>query len=187
MLWFSVGFIFLKILLNLRLLSRSMSKLSASKNQEPEAAILRCSMHKICSKWVFLKDVQNIYSSKFHKFLINFHKRRLQHMCFPVKFAELLRTHIFTEHLWWQLLKIWERLTLVSTLNIIFLNELKFIYLCRSLIKTDRSFVMILTFLLFYSNWGLRDLQSWYLSNLFSWIKLFRQALTLGSYLKVTL
>ena len=67
-------------------------------------------------------------------------------MCFPVKFAELLRTPIFTEHLWQQLLKIWERLTLVSTLNIIFLNELKFIHLCRSLIETDRSFVMILTF-----------------------------------------
>ena len=31
-------------------------------------------------------------------------KRRLQHKCFPVKFAKLLRTPFLTEHLWWLLL-----------------------------------------------------------------------------------
>ena len=34
----------------------------------------------------------------------NFIKKRLQHRCFPVKFAKFLRTLIFTEHLRWLLL-----------------------------------------------------------------------------------
>ena len=33
-------------------------------------------------------------------------KTRLQHRCFPMKFAKFLRTPFFTEHLWWLLLKI---------------------------------------------------------------------------------
>ena len=35
----------------------------------------------------------------------NFIKKRLQHRCFPVKFAKFLRTPFFTEHLRWLLLK----------------------------------------------------------------------------------
>ena len=31
-------------------------------------------------------------------------KKRLWHRCFPVKFEKVLRTPIFTEHLWWLLL-----------------------------------------------------------------------------------
>ena len=34
----------------------------------------------------------------------NIIKSRLQHKCFPVKFAKVLRTTFFTEHLWWLLL-----------------------------------------------------------------------------------
>ena len=34
-------------------------------------------------------------------------KRRLWHRCFPVNFAKLLRTHFFTENLWWLLLKLY--------------------------------------------------------------------------------
>ena len=34
----------------------------------------------------------------------NFIKKRLQHMCFPVKFMKFLRTHFFKEHLWCLLL-----------------------------------------------------------------------------------
>ena len=33
-------------------------------------------------------------------------KKRLWHRCFPVNFAKFLRTPLFTEHLWWQLLDI---------------------------------------------------------------------------------
>ena len=32
-------------------------------------------------------------------------KKRLQHMCFPVKFAKFLRRTFFKEHLWWLLLE----------------------------------------------------------------------------------
>ena len=35
---------------------------------------------------------------------LQLHKRRLQHRCFPVKFAKLLRTPFLTEHLRWVLL-----------------------------------------------------------------------------------
>ena len=38
--------------------------------------------------------------------LCNIVKTRLQHRCFPVKFAKSLRTPLFTEHLWWRLLVI---------------------------------------------------------------------------------
>ena len=31
-------------------------------------------------------------------------KKRLWHRCFPVNFVKFLRTHFFTEHLWWLLL-----------------------------------------------------------------------------------
>ena len=45
--------------------------------------------------------------SLFNKFgglqACNFVKRRLQHRCFPVKFAKFLRTPFFTEHLRWLL------------------------------------------------------------------------------------
>ena len=33
-------------------------------------------------------------------------KKRLWHRCFPVNFAEFLRTPFFTEHLWWLLLNL---------------------------------------------------------------------------------
>ena len=33
-------------------------------------------------------------------------KTRLWHRCFPVNFAKVLRTSLFTEHLWWLLLLI---------------------------------------------------------------------------------
>ena len=35
-----------------------------------------------------------------------FIKRRLQHRCFPVKFATFLRTPCFAEYLWWLLLNL---------------------------------------------------------------------------------
>ena len=38
--------------------------------------------------------------------LCNIVKKRLQHRCFPVKFAKSLRTPLFTEHLLWRLLVI---------------------------------------------------------------------------------
>ena len=31
-------------------------------------------------------------------------KKRLRHMCFPVNFAKVLRTHFLKKHLWWLLL-----------------------------------------------------------------------------------
>ena len=39
----------------------------------------------------------------------NFNKKRLQHRCFPVKLAKVLRTPFFTEHLWWLLLNKFRR------------------------------------------------------------------------------
>ena len=45
----------------------------------------------------FSKDSGPIYS--------NFIKKRLQHRCFPVKFAKFLRTPFLTEHLQWLLLR----------------------------------------------------------------------------------
>ena len=36
----------------------------------------------------------------------NFIKKRLQHRCFPLKFAKFLRTPFFAEYLWWLLLNI---------------------------------------------------------------------------------
>ena len=36
---------------------------------------------------------------------LNFIKQRVQHRCFPLKFAKLLRTPSFTELLWWLFLK----------------------------------------------------------------------------------
>ena len=35
---------------------------------------------------------------------LHLHRKRLQHRCFPVKFAKFLRTSFLIEHLWWQLL-----------------------------------------------------------------------------------
>ena len=35
---------------------------------------------------------------------VTFLKKRLRHRCFPVNFANFLRTPIFIEHLWWMLL-----------------------------------------------------------------------------------
>ena len=34
-------------------------------------------------------------------------KKRLQHRCFPVSFAKILRTPFFKERLWWLLLSLW--------------------------------------------------------------------------------
>ena len=56
--------------------------------------------------------LQNSCSEKFRRFhqktsvlkACNFHKKRLQHRCFPVKFVKILRAPFFAEHLWWLLL-----------------------------------------------------------------------------------
>ena len=52
---------------------------------------LQAVVHKCLSKSVFLKTC-------------NFIKKRLQHRCFPVKFAQFLRIPFFTGHLRWLLL-----------------------------------------------------------------------------------
>ena len=69
----------------------------------------------------------------------------------------------------------------VPTLKIIFLKELEFMDLRGLLLKTDHYFVKNLSFN-FYLNWGLRDLQRWHLSDLFSWIKPVPLTLTLEPY-----
>ena len=48
----------------------------------------------------------------------SFIKKRLQHRCFPVKFAKLLRTPFFTEHLRWQVIKASAYLTSLVTFNL---------------------------------------------------------------------
>ena len=68
-----------------------------------EAVVCRC-----FSKQVFLKISQtsqeNFCAGVSFWPVYNFIKKRLQHRCFPVKFAKFLRTSIFTEHLRWLLL-----------------------------------------------------------------------------------
>ena len=77
--------------------------------------------HKHLQKQSFADVSQNRYSYKFCKlhrkalvleslfkklkaFGLHLHKIRLQHRCFPVKFAKFLRTPFLTEHLQWLLL-----------------------------------------------------------------------------------
>ena len=59
-----------------------------------EAVVHRCSL-----KWVFFKICVFLKTC-------NFIKKRLEHRCFPVKFAKLLGTSFFTEHLRWLLLSL---------------------------------------------------------------------------------
>ena len=66
-------------------------------------------------------------------FLIKFHpwkfiKKRLQHRCFPVKFAKILSAIFFYKNLWWLLL-IWDRYTLSSFRNLQF--RLDDLVLCK--------------------------------------------------------
>ena len=49
-----------------------------------------------------------------------FIKRRLQHRCLPVKFANFLRTPFFAEHFWWLLLDILRKIPFVSVLIVKF-------------------------------------------------------------------
>ena len=60
----------------------------------------------------------SLFKIKLHPWRID---KRLQHRCFPVKFAKYLRTLFFTEHLRWLLLGIY---------YIIFLVFHKMSYLC---------------------------------------------------------
>ena len=59
--------------------------------------ISQISQESICVGFLFLSKVAA------HK-ACNFIKKRLQHRCFPLKFAKLLRTPFLTEHLRWLLL-----------------------------------------------------------------------------------
>ena len=54
------------------------------------------------SQMFFKKSVLGNFAWRFQA--CNFIKKRLQHRCFPMKFAKFLRTPIFTEHLQWLLL-----------------------------------------------------------------------------------
>ena len=75
---------------------------------ELEAVVQRCSVKKL-----FLEILQNSQENTCARasFLIRLQvasatllKKRPWHRCFPVNFAEFLRTPFFTEHLWWLLL-----------------------------------------------------------------------------------
>ena len=76
---------------------------------QPEAVMLRCSLIN-----VFLKISQNSQGNTCARvsFLItlqvlplqHYLKKRLWHRCFPVSFANFLRTPFLIEHLWWLLL-----------------------------------------------------------------------------------
>ena len=57
----------------------------------------RCSQENTCFGVSFLKSCRLK--------ACNFFKTRLQHRCFPVKFAKFLRAPFFTEHLRWLLLE----------------------------------------------------------------------------------
>ena len=56
----------------------------------------------------------SVLESRFNKVAdlkaCHFIKKRLQHRCFPVNIAKILKTAFFIEHLWWLLLgpEIWE-------------------------------------------------------------------------------
>ena len=61
---------------------------------------------------------KHVYCSLFLIKICNFIKKRLQHTCFPVKFAKLLRTPFFTEHFRWLLLEgVCERTRFVKILQ----------------------------------------------------------------------
>ena len=49
----------------------------------------------------------------------NFIKRRLQHRCFPVNIAKILRTAFFIEHLWWLLLNFLQNLLKITVKKVI--------------------------------------------------------------------
>ena len=61
---------------------------------EPVDSLSEAVVHRCCSKYVFLKISQ--FSQE--KVCVG---KTLQHGCFPVKILKLLRTPVFTEHLWW--------------------------------------------------------------------------------------
>ena len=57
-------------------------------------------------KIIFVKKFANFTGKHLCRSLLYFIKKRLQHRFFPVTFAKFLRTHCFTEHLQWLLLKV---------------------------------------------------------------------------------
>ena len=59
----------------------------------------RSSLSQMFFKISVLKYFSNSQESRPYNFI----KKRLQHRCFPAKFAKLLSTPSFTEHLWWLL------------------------------------------------------------------------------------
>ena len=56
-----------------------------------------CNIHRKTPCWSLFNKITGLNS-------FNFIKKRLQHRCFTVKYAKILRTPCFTEHLWWLLL-----------------------------------------------------------------------------------
>ena len=70
---------------------------SCPKNETIEAVIHRCS-----SKQVFIKILQISQENTYVVVpqVCNFIKKRLQHRCFPVKFAKFLRTSLTTTLRW---------------------------------------------------------------------------------------
>ena len=54
----------------------------------------RCSVEKVFFKFFQISQENTSVVMSLIKFVKNFIKKRLQHRCFPVKFAKLLRTHI---------------------------------------------------------------------------------------------
>ena len=66
----------------------------------------------------------------------NFIKKRLQHWCFPVKFAKFLRTYSFAEHFQWLLLFTLPYLHLLAYTYLDLLIYIKFsLYYYMNLIK----------------------------------------------------
>ena len=51
-------------------------------------------------------------------------KKRLWHRCFPVNFTKFLRTPFLTEHLWWLLLFLYQRLGILHLNNSIVVSSI---------------------------------------------------------------
>ena len=75
-----------------------------------EASVGRCSSKQVFSKSSQILQEKLVLEPNFTKvaglLCCNVVKNRLQHRCFPVKFAKFLRTPFFTEHLQWLLLRL---------------------------------------------------------------------------------
>ena len=81
-----------------------------------EAVLRRCTSEQVFLKIWQCSQKNTCFGAFFNKYpglkACNFIKKRLQHRCFPVKFAKLLRTPFFTEHIRWLLLEIYNELSL---------------------------------------------------------------------------